>query len=273
MRDFLIVLLVGTLGACALAPPPVERTASANQLAAAQGWQQLTLSAPPFALAAFAPALEQTDTLTVYLEGDGLAWLSPDQPSPDPTPLDPVALKLALAWPHHAAYLARPCQYITTATCADHRWWSDHRFAPAIIATTNSALDQLKSRAQARQLILVGYSGGGVLAALVATQRHDVTKLITVASPLDTAAWTKLHNVDPLTGSQNPADLAATLATIPQRHFSGTDDKTVPPAIAQSYAARFPANAQPTLNTVPGFDHHCCWADRWPALAVQSGLD
>jgi hypothetical protein len=45
-----------------------------------------------------------------YQSGDGLAWLSSDVPSSDPTPLDPLALRLALAKPaRNAAYLARPC--------------------------------------------------------------------------------------------------------------------------------------------------------------------
>jgi len=39
------------------------------------------------------------------------AWLAVPRPSQDPTPVDPLALRLALVQPTgNAAYLARPCQ-------------------------------------------------------------------------------------------------------------------------------------------------------------------
>jgi hypothetical protein len=49
--------------------------------------------------------------LTVYIEGDGFAWLSRSQASYDPSPLNPVGLELALRHPlGESAYLARTCQ-------------------------------------------------------------------------------------------------------------------------------------------------------------------
>ena len=86
------------LAACASVPSVEVRRQHAAELAASQGWQTLQLDTKPFRLRAFAPAeAGQHELLTLYLEGDGFAWINSRRPSPDPTPLDPLALRLALA--------------------------------------------------------------------------------------------------------------------------------------------------------------------------------
>jgi hypothetical protein len=45
--------------------------------------------------------------------------------------------------------------------------------------------------------------------------------------------------------------------------LAGAGDRQVPPRLAAAAVARQP-NA--TLVLLPGFDHRCCWAARWPAL-------
>ena len=50
--------------------------------------------------------------LNIYLEGDGLAWVSRREPSRDPTPDNPIGLRLAAIDPApNVIWLARPCQY------------------------------------------------------------------------------------------------------------------------------------------------------------------
>ena len=49
---------------------------------------------------------------------------------------------------------------------------------------------------------------------------------VTIAAPLDHAAWTAQHNVQPLVGSLNPAD-SQELRKIPQVHFLGGKDTIV----------------------------------------------
>src|ERR1700722_15494796 len=77
------------------------------------GWQWQELATATFDLAAASAPGKRGSTLWVYLEGDGLAYLRPSEPSGDPSPRDPVALRLALTYPKDSpvAYLARPCQY------------------------------------------------------------------------------------------------------------------------------------------------------------------
>ncbi len=177
---FLAGLVLFCAAACTPFPGPEERGARTHRLAAARGWQRLDLAAPPFVLAAFLPGpLAQGGAagriLTVYLEGDGLAWLSATRPSSDPTPLTPMALLLAQADPGPAAALARPCQYGTlTAEGCDSRYWTSHRFAPEVIAATSLAVSRLKELSGAGGLRLGGYSGGAAVAALGAAERDDV---------------------------------------------------------------------------------------------------
>jgi dienelactone hydrolase len=249
---------------------PALRRQQATALATQSGWEELQLPAGEFVLAAFVPREPHSAaTLTIYIEGDGLAWISRSQVSTDPTPLQPVALELALRQPTGAAaYLARPCQYVQGGdrrNCAE-AWWTGRRFAPEVVTATGLAIDRLKQRFSAQRLVLVGYSGGGAVAALVAAQRHDVTLLVTVAGNLDTQTWTTLNRITPLSGSLNPADAWAALSGVPQLHLVGERDRDVVPAVARAYQARFPPDRRPALRIVPGFDHHCCWVQQWPAL-------
>ena len=99
----------------------------------------------------------------------------------DPTPVNPLALQLALRDPSGAAvYLARPCQFVAAPDkreCA-RAYWTEQRFSPAVIAASLEAISQLKQRYGAQRLVLVGYSGGGAVASLVAAQRGDVAHRI-----------------------------------------------------------------------------------------------
>jgi pimeloyl-ACP methyl ester carboxylesterase len=115
-------------------------------------------------------------------------------------------------------------------------------------------------------VVLVGYSGGGAVAALVAARRDDVARLITVAANLDHAAWTTHHRLAPLRGSLNPADLAQRLEVLPQVHLAGAKDRVVPPAIAESYLGRMDDRSRARLVVVEGADHDCCWVAAWPDL-------
>lgn len=50
------------------------------------------MATPPFALRTYEPAApRQGETLAVYIEGDGLAWRNPSQPSAAP-PVSPQLL-------------------------------------------------------------------------------------------------------------------------------------------------------------------------------------
>ncbi len=185
-----------------------------------------------------------------------------------------MALSLAMQDPSPAVvYLGRPCQYVRGLAregCGDNRWWTSHRFAPEVMRSTHAALDTLKHRFHASRLELVGYSGGGTVAAVVAAQRQDVQRLVTVAGNLDPAAWTRINRLSPMAALQNPADMASQLAHVSQWHVAGKADTVIPPAIGQSYQQRFVSTPVPTVKVLDGFDHQCCWVQAWPALLNEA---
>jgi hypothetical protein len=264
-----LTFALSLLAACSQLPSISQRTEQADRLAHAAGWHSQDLDTPQFVLRSYQPEKPaKAQVLTVYIEGDGFAWVSPSAPSHSPTPVDPVALRLALRDSEPAAYLGRPCQFVEKSrqrNCRRH-YWSGGRFAPEVIAATSSAIDLLMRQLGARQLVLIGYSGGGAVAALVAARRQDVVRLITIAANLDHQAWTSEHRLTPLDDSLNPADSWRTLIEVPQVHFvGGRDDNTGIP-VASAYQDHFPEGRKPRVIVIPEFDHRCCWEVDWPGL-------
>lgn len=177
--------------------------------------------------------------MRVYFEGDGLSWVSRSRLSDNPTPINPLAAKLMMTDKNDCkVYLARPCQYTLDEKCSNV-YWSSRRFSPEVIQSYQEALEQLKYTYNIRSFVLIGYSGGGAIAALSAARRDDVSRLITVAGNLDTNFWVKLQGLEPLHGSLNPADETLNLEKIPQTHFVGTNDTVMPKEIFSSYRSHF----------------------------------
>lgn len=229
-------------------------------------WTQSTVHTDRmFDLIYFAPEYNvKHETLTIFIEGDGSSWRSRTQPSNNTTPNNPVALKLAIknqSSNSNTVYLARPCQYIDLKTqpYCNYKYWTSHRFSEEIVESTNEAINILKDNYKADKIELVGYSGGGAIAALLSARRQDIIKLTTVAGNLDTDAWTSHHNISPLSGSLNPADYWKSLLHIPQTHYVGNNDRIIPPFITQSYVDRFPETARPEIIIIDKVDHNCCW--------------
>lgn len=222
------------------------------------------MHAGPFVLTRYLRRAPGTATLVVYLEGDARAWHADGvRVTATPPPVAPLALELAAVDPAPAvAWLGRPCQLAADATACEPSLWSRRRFSGPVVSALDAGLDALRAEAEARQLELVGYSGGGVLAVLLAARRDDVVRVVTVAAPLDLAAWTAHHGLAPLE-ARSPAELPArALDGVAQHHLVGERDEIVPPAVLDGYARRFPAAR---VEVVPGRDHgdwRADWAER-----------
>ncbi len=257
--------------ACAACSGVGERRAVGPRLSGGAGWTWEILSGGQFQLAAAVAPAQASPRLAVYLEGDGFAYVRASRLSQDPTPSDPLALRLALAHPRTAApvnlaWLGRPCQYVASPRCTS-AYWTDQRYSPEILDAVDAAIDRLKNRAHARELVLVGYSGGGAIAALLAARRNDVKGIVTVAANLGLAYWTKRDGLSPLLDSLDPAAAAAALGAMPQVHFTGGRDDVVGADVVRSYLRRLPPGAPAQVIEIPGFTHSCCWARDWPGLA------
>ncbi len=251
---FLLIGLAGCGGRDA-------RLSTAAETAQAGNLRTATLSAEPFRLAAFVRLSDPAAPVVVYIEGDGLAWASRHRPSSDPTPNNPVGLALAALDPSpNVAYIARPCQYVGSPACTVAHW-TDARFSEQIVRAMSQAVDQLVRPGQG--VHLVGYSGGGAVAALLAARRGDVLSLRTVAGNLDHDAVNRHHRVSPLLNSLNAIRVAGDLAKVPQIHYAGQDDAVVPPFVAASFVQAQQPQTCATTVVVPGATHHAGWEALW----------
>ena len=106
-----------------------------DQMAAEHGLFKNEIPTKHFRLLSYSRILKPGKPLTVYIEGDGLAWLSKHVLSEDPTPKHPLVLTLAcLDSSPNLLYLARPCQYVFDPQC-DPSYWSDKRFSEEVISS------------------------------------------------------------------------------------------------------------------------------------------
>ncbi len=207
--------------------------------------------------------------LHVYIEGDGRAWLSRSRASRNPSPKNPVALQLAAKdSTENVMYIARPCQYVSfkkNPQC-EFPYWTHKRFAPEIIDSVSAVIDIGKKRARAKRLDIIGFSGGGAVAVLAAARRRDVGSLRTVAGNLDHQAWTQHHKVDALNGSLNAADVAKSVAHIPQIHYVGSQDEIVGEYVAESFRSKAGRDNCIRIQTVPRVTHSKGWEKVWYKL-------
>jgi hypothetical protein len=251
-------------------PEVAVRTSAAAQLAAGAGLAPFATGAAPLPLHGFARLGCSGESLHVYIEGDGLAWLSITSPSPDPTPVNPVALQLAAGDAGcNVLYLGRPGQYAGGTVAS--RYWLDERFAPEVVDAYMAAVQRVAAAQGARLMRLTGYSGGGAIAALVAARLQGEglpVELVTVAGNLDTEAWTRRRRLSPLKGSLNPATLARELAAVPQIHLVGHDDSQVPGWVLESYLARLPAQDCVRVVEVAA-GHAGPWLEAWQAALMR----
>jgi predicted esterase len=250
-----------------------DGTRQADRIARDTGFKKQRINTSDFILTAYTKTDNTSEILTVYIEGDGFAFSSKRMLSSNPTPKDPIALKLATKDPYtNIAYIARPCQYISAKEEKNHheKYWSDSRFSDEVISSMNEAVDTLKAQTGATDIVLVGFSGGAAVAVLLAARRDDVSEIITVAGNLDHVAINKYHKVAQMKGSLNPIDYAADISYIPQRHFAGGKDKVVPAYVIKKFANESGDVDYKSVIVVDECGHNDGWVERWQELLQAS---
>jgi hypothetical protein len=200
--------------------------------------------------------------LHVYIDGDGTPWEG-DRPAADPTPRNPLVLELMRLDDSRSLYLGRPCYHglADDPGCAPALWTSD-RYSDAVVSSMAAALRAYVTGQD--RLAFIGYSGGGALAMLLAPRFSQAAAVVTVASNLDTDAWTAHHRYLRLAGSLNPAAQAPLPQNVYQRHYVGDRDRVVPPQTVPGGSLD-----RATVVLVPGFDHVCCWQRLWPSILTD----
>lgn len=256
-----------TIGACTI--PPVKEEI-AKRIAAPAWMVGRELPAKPFSLTVYERMHERLAPADIYIEGDGVAWVTKTKQSANPTPENPVALHLASRdKSENVAYIARPCQFsgmLDPEESCDAAYWGDKRFAPEVIESYQIALDEIKARYDITKFNLIGFSGGAAVAAILAAERDDVASLRTVAGNLDHRALSAHHNVSYMDESLNPPDYADKLRNVPQYHFIGGQDQTVPPGVLHSYLQAIGSSSCVGYEFVQESAHEEGWVNKWPDL-------
>jgi dienelactone hydrolase len=265
LRRSWIILIAALLSACVT---PAERF---DRRANALGFASIDLQGEAFHhLAYFAGALEGSDTLHVYVEHDGTPWVDLTLPAADPTPRTPIALELMAKDDGPRLFLGRPCYFATKAESAcTPLAWTHRRYAPEVVASMIVALRRFLTAHPSRRVVLIGYSGGGTLAWLMAARMPETAAVITIAANLDTDEWTRFHAYSSLAGSLNPALMPPLSPRVLQIHYVGSRDRNVPPSVVQSFSRRHP---EARVIEVADFDHECCWIERWPIMLGEMHL-
>lgn len=126
----------------------IERVESAQSIAKDASLEPLIIQTQPFQIQSYFRIKDRSKPLRVYIEGDWLAWVTRSRLSENPTPVQPVALKLAaLDQSDNVLYLAHPCQFNVNSRCSTSSS-SDRQFTEDVINSTNQAISIVKRHFQ-----------------------------------------------------------------------------------------------------------------------------
>ena len=265
---------------------PTDRLAQANAQARSGGFSHVFWPSKPHPLWSYTRLKGKgSDPVYVYIEGDGVLQIKKygqtfltDDPSPSPQlPLMLASWHANVEPEDNIVYMARPCQFTVTTgldRCQKMDWLKG-RYSPKSLESFNSALDALRLRLPPHATFhLIGYSGGGTLAMMLANERTDIARVTTLAANLDHEAFFKIHEETypppPFSVISHPEKISM----IPQLHIIGTQDQIVPESITQAYLSKLKAyasNAPVHLKRIDGLDHHNVerWQKVWQELLSQ----
>lgn len=242
IKSFILLLIFSFFVGCSKNIPTIEqRLTTSKNLYKKQNLNETTYKSFSFDIYSIQDENLncKNKTIKIFIEGDGLAWITRTTISSNPTPINPIALELMLKEKNSCKiYLARPCQYANSKNCSK-KYWTSHRFSEKIIDAYLEILDKIKKKYKNSSFEMIGYSGGGAIATILSAKRSDVKELITYAGNLNIEKWSEIHNITPLYGSLNPADFSIELESLSQTHYIGKKDKIIPIEVFESFKSKF----------------------------------
>ncbi|WP_410520911.1 alpha/beta hydrolase [Candidatus Tisiphia endosymbiont of Sialis lutaria] len=236
------------------------RVEEAEKLASINRFEKKLVKAGDFVITTYQHISDKDSPYVFYIEGDGS--IGRYAVASNPTPSKIMLFKLAtLDTRPNVVYIARPCQYtpVELNPNCNQVYWTDKRMAEEVIESTNIVINSINNDKPAS---LVGFSGGGGVAILVAARNKHIKDIITVAGNLDIKNFSEHHRVYALKKSLNPIDYAIKINNIPQLHISGSKDKIVPSSIMHGYIKASSSNCI-QQKIFPNITHTKGWDKVW----------
>lgn len=226
------------------------------------GFEKRLVAGNGFLITTYQKINDKTKPYVFYIEGDGSIMKGKHSISDDPTPRTPMLINLAFMDSRpNVVYLARPCQYtpMELNSKCNSDYWLGKRMSDDVVESLNQVINTINGQ---QKFNLVGFSGGGGVAVLIAARNNMVKDIITIAGNLDHVAFSELHKSRPMLESLNPIDYAEKINYIPQLHLSGGKDTRVPPMIAERFVKRS-ASSSVKQKIYQENSHNDGWKEIW----------
>lgn len=208
-------------------------------------FNQKTVETEHFSFLVFEKDITPGKPIRFYIEDDG-----------KPNPSKPMALMLAQKDPYqNVIYLSRPCQYVESKVCANPDVYGASRYNIEVVKEMQEMAAYLARKYKAPSVEFVGFGGGAPMALLLSTRVPNVTRVITVAGVLDTAAYTNHNNLPTLKDSLNPAEERNILGQMPQVHYVGGQDNVTTKRMAERFVARLSNPRSAVVKVLPSATH------------------
>jgi len=177
-------------------------------------------------------------------------------------------LKLMAKDPAPSIYLGRPCYFEVYSDQCSSFHWTSARYGESVVESMSAAVGAAVP--EKATIVLIGHSGGGTIAWLLASRLPRVTALVTVAANLDIDTWTDYHGYSRLTESINPAEEKALPELVSHIEILGIADRNVPFSTVANFPHRVGMNHRLVQYSVS--THLEGWDQVWPELLKGRGL-
>lgn len=268
LQTVLFLLISFLLSSCSTTSTIEERVSAAEKVASASNFEKKLVQAGNFVLTTYQRISDNHSPYVFYIEGDG-SITSHQMISSNPTPSKIMLFRLTILDTRpNVVYIARPCQYTSmelNPNC-NGEYWTNKRLSEEVIESINIAINKISNN---KPFHLVGFSGGGGVAVLVAVRNNNVKDIITIAGNLDIQKFSTHHKIYALNQSLNPINYARKINNIPQLHISGSNDKIVPSNIAEDYVEQS-ASTCVHSKIFPGITHTLGWDKVWQNVLTMN---
>ena len=204
--------------------------------------------------------ISNSKKLIIYIEGDGLSWIDNYTISSNPTPIDPLAFRLAkIDQNENIIYLARPCQYIQTDICKNNKIWTVSQYSEPVLSSYKAIIDSLS---QFEEIHIVGYSGGAGVAMYLGSSNDNIKSIRTIAGNINHDEFVQLRNFTSPKNSVDFFSIEKKIKNISQIHYFGKNDKVIPRDLHLNFFKRNEGDNCVKIKEVQA-THNEGWSNFW----------